>query len=240
MKKLFFLIVALFSLGFLACIARVQPSGDDKTIEVPVQAFSKIVASNALQIEVTVVPGAACAATLTGSEEQVNNIKAVVVDRTLQVSAKRDRSFTSEHVVIMRLTVPSLESVDLSGANNLFIKGNLTGPAFNAELSGACNVKIEQLNVSALHASISGAGKISVENGQVVNATYDLSGASAIRTYGLQCKNVTLDMSGAGSAEVFASDHLKADLSGTAVVRYKGNASVDQDVSGIANIKHVD
>ena len=50
-----------------------------------------------------------------------------------------------------------------------------------------------------------------------------------------------MDISGAGSAEVYASVKLDAEVSGAGTVRYKGNATnVSQHVSGAGSVNKVE
>jgi Putative auto-transporter adhesin, head GIN domain len=74
--------------------------------------------------------------------------------------------------------------------------------------------------------------------GQTRDFRLRLSGAGKARCYDLMSENTSVDISGAGSAEVFASVALDADVSGAGSVRYKGNAArVNQQVSGAGSVK---
>jgi Putative auto-transporter adhesin, head GIN domain len=53
-------------------------------------------------------------------------------------------------------------------------------------------------------------------------------------------ENTKVDISGAGSAQVFASVKLDAEVSGAGSVTYKGNAvNVSQHVSGVGSVNKV-
>jgi len=54
----------------------------------------------------------------------------------------------------------------------------------------------------------------------------------------MKAENTKVDISGAGSAEVYASVKLDAEVSGAGSIKYKGNAgNVIQQVSGAGSVK---
>jgi hypothetical protein len=87
-------------------------------------------------------------------------------------------------------------------------------------------------------AGISGSGSVSLK-GQTKDFMIDLTGAGHAYCYDLLTENTTVQISGAGSAQVYASITLKADVSGAGNISYKGNASVSQQISGAGSVNKV-
>jgi hypothetical protein len=76
--------------------------------------------------------------------------------------------------------------------------------------------------------------------GQTRDVDLDLTGAGHAHCYDLLAENTKVDISGAGSADVYASVKLDAQVSGAGSVNYKGNAAnVNQHVSGAGSITKV-
>ena len=107
--------------------------------------------------------------------------------------------------------------IDLTGASD--IKLDVKAPRINAEVTGASSVML---------------------TGETKDFNVEGSGASDIKSFGLMTENTTLDISGACSAEVFASVKLDVQASGASGIKYKGNAAVNQDISGAGSVKKVD
>ncbi len=116
----------------------------------------------------------------------------------------------------VRITTPSLTSLDSSGATKARISG-LTGSRFALDLSGAAEVVL--------------AGEVDV-------FVIDASGASTVDAQKLIAGRVEVDGSGASDFSVHAEHTLIADLSGAGELKYWGNPSeVKTDLSGAASIE---
>ena len=105
----------------------------------------------------------------------------------------------------------------------------------NVDLSGASDAKLE-VNAPAVNVEVSGAGSVTLK-GETRDFSVDGSGSTDIKCYELLAENTKVDISGAGNAEVFASVKLDVGVSGAADVKYKGNATVSQRVSGAGSVK---
>lgn len=117
---------------------------------------------------------------------------------------------------IIKLTLKSLNEIDLSGASRILING-LKTKAFEIDTSGAAQIVI---------------------NGSCEELDVDGSGATKLVAKDFQCKSVNLDLSGASTASIFASEKLKADVSGVSKLIVHGKAK-DQHVetSGLSKVE---
>ena len=144
---------------------------------------------------------------------------------------------------------------------NTDMKVYVTAPVYNEiEVSGACDIigemkidNAEDLSLSSsgagsitmditapkVSADVSGSGTINLK-GQTKEVSLGLSGAGEAHCFDLLAENTKVEISGAGSADVYASVKLNAELSGAGTVNYKGNASeVKQQVSGAGSVNKV-
>ena len=83
-------------------------------------------------------------------------------------------------------------------------------------INGVGNVKLSDDNVSDLDISLSGVGNIDAKNYQV--------------------ENVFIKHSGVGDAKIWASKSLSGTLSGVGNIRYKGNPTVNINVTGVGKV----
>jgi hypothetical protein len=97
-----------------------------------------------------------------------------------------------------------------------------------------------EVDAPRIKAEVSGSGSIYLK-GQTKDVYLDLTGAGHAHCFDLLSESTKVDISGAGSAEVYASVKLEADVSGAGNVKYKGNATdVKQNVSGAGSVQKVD
>jgi hypothetical protein len=135
------------------------------------------------------------------------------------------------------VTSPAYSRLDVSGACNIYSENKLSGSQpLELEVSGAGDIKVN-VDAPKVTAGISGSGSVEM-SGETRDFEIRLSGAGKARCYDMKSENTKVDISGAGSAEVYASVHLDAEVSGAGSVRYKGNAAnVNQQVSGAGSVK---
>ncbi|WP_439881916.1 PspC domain-containing protein [Pontibacter sp. MBLB2868] len=145
------------------------------------------------------------------------------------------RLFDDREPVLIQITAPDFESIDLSGAIKADI-GRIDTDRLNMSLSGAIK-STANLDVRDLKVDISGAS-ISKFTGRANNFELDATGACGIDAVGLRANDVDLDLTGASVAEVYASSSLRADASGTSHITYRGNPKETiLDSSGPSSIK---
>ena len=138
------------------------------------------------------------------------------------------------------VTSPVYRSIEASGACDILGQNKITNPeSLEMHVSGAGDIKMD-IDAPQLSAEVTGSGSIYLK-GQTKEVTLDLTGAGHAYCFDLLAENTKVDISGAGSAEVYASVKLDAEVSGAGNVKYKGNASdVNQHVSGAGSVKKVD
>ena len=132
-----------------------------------------------------------------------------VEDGTLVVGTSG--SFTTQSPMTVDVTVPTLETVVLSGSGVVTVEG----------------VTTERLVVRA-----PGSGVLTV-SGTAEQLDVSLTGSGDVRLEELVARDVAATLSGSGRLQVHATDSLEASVPGTGVIVYRGNPStVTTDVSG--------
>jgi hypothetical protein len=137
------------------------------------------------------------------------------------------------------ISSPTYKSIEVSGSSDIIGQNKITSSEeLNLQASGAGDIQME-VDAPKITSGISGSGSIKLR-GQTKDLDIDLSGAGHAYCYDLLTENTTVQISGVGSAQVYASVKLKADVSGAGNISYKGNASVSQDISGAGSVNKVD
>ncbi|MCX6150104.1 MAG: DUF2807 domain-containing protein [Ignavibacteriales bacterium] len=102
--------------------------------------------------------------------------------------------------------------------------------------SGANRIIVQNINNDELEVEVSGAGTTKLE-GKTEYLNINLSGAANIKADKLKAKKVTVEISGASSADVYASEELRAEISGVGNINYYGNPQdVKKSISGLGSI----
>jgi hypothetical protein len=191
---------------------KVQGSGNHVTEKRTVSNFKKIEVSGVFVVEVTAQKEFGIE--IEADDNLLPLIKTEVNGDTLSI--ERDKRFSTNNSVVIRVSAPDIESLDVSGVSKVSLS----------------NIENESLKVDT-----SGASKITVD-GKTNRLVIDSSGASRIDARKLSTENVTVDASGATKSMVNVSETLSVDLSGASRVTYSGNPSkVNKKTSGVSSLK---
>ena len=236
---IFFLSAAAVLPFLSACNGHVLKGEGAKTTEVvQVATFAAVDISVSVKAVISVVAGAAPHVELDGYANLLQHIKTKVENNKLVVTSdlEDDWNFASSDGTTLKITVPDLDGLSLSGATNADVHGILSGGEFKLDIAGAGKVVIDSINVDNFSTVVSGAGEIEVKGGAVHNANYQVSGIGKIKAFPLKTSETTTSISGEGKAELTAMQKLNVDINGAAKIKYKGHPTLTQEISGSGTI----
>jgi len=131
------------------------------------------------------------------------------------------RAFRDGFSLQATITMPALESLDVSGTTNVSFSG-FDGASLTLDLSGAGEIRGAASRFDSLLLDMSGAMNVELGDVPVTNAEVDAAGTG----------NVTLRMAGG---------RLTGDMSGAANLEYFGTVSEESvDTSGFVNVRRRD
>jgi hypothetical protein len=120
-------------------------------------------------------------------------------------------SFSTRAPMRVSVVVPKVQSVRLSGSGNMIVDGVVS---------------------SAFAASLPGSGTMLVA-GRTEHLEASLQGSGQMNLHGLIAREVDVQRPGSGEIQVYATDSLHAEVSGSGSVMYAGNPPhVTHAVSG--------
>ena len=187
-------------------------SGSRASEKREVSDFSGINVGGVFQVEATA--GKDFSVEIEADDNLLALIKTEVRGNTLRLETKE--KISSKNPIIVRLTAPNLENIDVSSASKVSLS----------------NVSNENLIIDA-----SGASKITV-SGESANLVINASGASKIAAESLRAESAAVDASGASNVEIFAVKELKTDVSGASNVIYQGNpTNLIKKTSGASSVR---
>lgn len=136
------------------------------------------------------------------------------------------------------ITYQRLESIRLGGAAKLSNQATLKAENLRLRVEGAGVVDLG-LDVGELEVRLAGAGLISLR-GKANSQRLELSGAGNLSAFELESKDCNIELSGFGSAQIFVTDNLEAEVSGVGNIRFKGDPrNIRREVTGLGDIARV-
>jgi hypothetical protein len=206
-----FLCLGLISIGHCNSNS-IHGSGVAKTEIRPVGSFSKIDLVGSAEVEVSVGPATSVA--VTADDNILPIIETAVAGDTLKIGSQK--SVDTRLGVKVKITVPALDGVAISGSGNIHAQGLKSG---------------------TVEAGVIGSGNITL-NGMADLFTAQIAGSGDLRAGDLSAKRVHVIVAGSGSATVQASQELDASVTGSGNVNYTGNPpQVRRSVTGSGNIR---
>ena len=137
----------------------------------------------------------------------------------------------------IKITVPteSINSVALSGSGDIVSKTTIKTENFKTAMSGSGDITLD-IESNSVGTSMSGSGSITL-SGTTSDFNVTISGSSDIKAYELEADTVIATVSGSADIQVTAKKMLKARVSGSGDISYRGNPEkIDTKTSGSGDI----
>jgi hypothetical protein len=137
------------------------------------------------------------------------------------------------------IQAPDLEadrfSITISSSGNLEM-GDITTDRLSVGISSSGNVTMGVLNAEALEVDIKSSGNLDIAGGQIETQNITISSSGNYMAQDLDSAEAEVRLSSNGSATIWVRDHLRANLSSSGNLRYRGNPSVDATTSSSGDI----
>ena len=128
----------------------------------------------------------------------------------------KDRFFKNRGKVLVYVTMPNLESLDISGASHMKVMSFEDIKDIDIDISGASDAK---LDIEAEDVRLSASGASSLElRGAIGSIKAEISGASRLRAKKAQIGDAEVNASGASDADFGKVDNLSSSTSGASHV----------------------
>lgn len=195
--------------------------------------------SLSLDADVEIFYDSVCKLEITGQQNILNLITTDVVNGVLEVELKRHATLGKHEQVTVKLHVPSLNSIAISGSGNITSNG-VDCESLDARISGSGDINFNGSIANSLDAHISGSGSMNFNsNNACLNAKYNISGSGNINAEWLKADYVEARISGSGDQKIYAEKQLDVKISGSGDVAYRGNASVSASISGSGKLRRL-
>ena len=156
---------------------------------------------------------------------------ALVVKTKNNVNLKPSKSNT------IKITIPfqDIEKISLAGSGDLYNKDVINEEDLNVSLAGSGDIVLN-IKTSKVKAKITGSGDITLK-GSTENLEADVTGSGDFHGFDLESNNTAVSVTGSGDAKVVSNVYLKAKVTGSGDIVYRGNPEKeDTNVAGSGSI----
>jgi hypothetical protein len=179
--------------------------------------------------------------TIEADAEVCSRIKTEVVDGTLIISYSSDwldwlsTPLFGKDKLVFRLKMKDIQELTLAGPGNL-TSAKIAVPALKVVLDGPGLINIDNVTATDLQVEISGVGSVNLD-GKVTTQKIVLDGAGNYSGGKLESETTSVQLSGVGNAVVWATNFLRAEISGAGGIEYNGHPKIEQRISGVGMLK---
>lgn len=197
--------------------------------------FDKIEISTSA--DVTVLLGDKPSVDIKARENLLKYIRTDIAGEKLHIHNDGAVMFNEDDINIT-IHVPDIRLLEINGASDAEIKGDLRSGDFELIVNGAGDVKIDEVHVGDLKIRLAGACDVDITGGAANNAEYRIAGAGEIRAGKLEAKNALARIRGAGEIQLHASESLAARIAGAGDIDYTGHPSISQHITGSGSLNN--
>lgn len=177
--------------------------------------------------------------TLEGESNLLEYIITKVENGALIIKAKNGVNLKTSWSKNIKITIPfeDIEKVSLAGSGDLVTKNTIETDDFKVSLAGSGDIDLN-INANSIHASVSGSGDIDL-NGKTTSLSAKVTGSGDFHGFDLESNNTEVKVTGSGGAEVISNETLKARVTGSGDIEYKGNPKKEETkVTGSGTISN--
>ncbi len=173
-------------------------------------------------------------------EDVMNYIKIVNEKNRLLINTTSKNKNISKlcSKLIFRIYFKEINMVSFEGSGHLESEKQIETNLFKVSLKGQGSIKLN-IKCSSFKGSVNGTGSLMLK-GSCVNSELDLAGVGNIKATKFITENTKVTVSGVGSAKVYASEKLAANLNGVGSIKYLGEPKRKIfDKNGLGSIKEL-
>ena len=156
-----------------------------------------------------------------GREDDVDDIEVKVENGQLRIgNQNKSKRFNNTHRVGLTITLPTVETIDLSGATLAKVTGFNNVNELKVGIAGASKTVID-IDAQKLNLNVSGASKVEL-HGSAKNLDADLAGACTLDAEQMQIQSADVSASGVSKANLGNIPNLRSNTSGFSKIQRQG------------------
>ena len=235
-------VLAIGLLIFSACEkSTICIKGNNKTATktIEMNAFEGVELDGSFNVEIH--QGTEYLVEATGDENIIDLLQTDIKNGICMLDLKR--GCYKNYKLTVYVTLPSLENVVLAGSGNIIVNDFTNQTELKTALSGSGNITLYDFeNASTMFFSIAGSGNIDCrcDIRNVKNLEIEIEGSGNYNGYQIFANNAVAKIGGSGNIKLTTIDNLEAIIDGSGTIRYRGNPTVYQKITGSGSIIKAD
>jgi hypothetical protein len=226
MKKRYILSIIVFSFMNFSCVHLIG-NGKMTSSERTLLPFEKIHISGNAEFRFHAAQEYRAVITVDSNLEEYVVLK--IINKTLNIDLKNGRTYSFTNFIV-DVYCPSISGISISGSGHFEGIDKIITETFESEISGSGKID-GNIECDTLSVNISGSGKINI-SGTGKDANINISGSGNFNGMEFQNKRAVVHVSGSGNINIEVLEYLKADISGSGNIKYRGNPKIDYNGSG--------
>lgn len=160
-----------------------------------------------------------------GEKDMVDKLKIKQKNGLLEISRKKKFSFRKNSSVVIYLSSPSIDSIDIDGVGTWHLKGKIKTDSLSINSKSVGKFIAQDLECNTISLQKSGVGSVTM-GGTTYSIYINSNGVGSINTQNLNAKYAEINSSGVGSVSCFASDSINLYNNGVGSITYYGNPEI--------------
>lgn len=154
----------------------------------------------------------------------------------LKIKWKKGTNINTTKPTKLTVSFKEINSVSLAGSGDITAKDIIKSNEFSVAVAGSGDIDLV-VDANEMQAALSGSGDIGLK-GSTGSFDGAIAGSGDIEAIGLKAEKADLKISGSGDMSISVEKELRARISGSGDIRYKGNPKIeDTKVSGSGSIR---
>ncbi len=236
MKKLFVLVATLLVVVTTQAQKKIKGNGKMTTITRTTSDYDGVKCAGSF--DYILVSGTEGKITIEGEKNLLEYIVTEVKDGNLIVKTEDRINLRTSYNKTIKITIPfqDINSVSLAGSGDLWNEDKITSTNLKVALAGSGDLKLT-VDASSIDASLAGSGDLTLK-GNTNSLEASVAGSGDFHGFDLQTNHTIVSVAGSGDATVVSNESLKARVSGSGDIKYKGNPKTeDTKVAGSGKIE---
>jgi len=138
-------------------------------------------------------------------------------------------------VLTLHINAANLEGVSISGSGDITGNEEFSSESFYADIAGSGDIAIK-VSANRLESNISGSGSILL-SGSANSYDATITGSGEVDAFELQARDSSVVITGSGNCRVNVLDLLRAKITGSGDVLYKGHPEMSKSITGSGKVK---
>jgi hypothetical protein len=211
---------------------RIEGNGKQKTVTRNIKRTEKIRVQGSVDVFVEAgAPGVRVEA----DENIIPLIETEMDNNWLEIKTKDNFNINTNNPIKVYISTETISGLTINGSGNITCNDKFTSnKKITLRVTGSGDM-IADINAPAVDAEVTGSGNIDVK-GETKDVELVINGSGNYNGAELKAENATIKILGSGNADVFADYSLKAHISGSGDIKYKGNANVNKRIAGSGSV----